>query len=44
MKRCPIFQEHQFNYDAKASSIDKSVFRCLCGEEEIVYEDSGTGA
>lgn len=41
---CPIYNEHQFNYDAKLSSADKSVFTCLCGQEIIESEDAGTGA
>lgn len=41
---CPIYNDHQFDYDAHASSADKSVFKCLCGKEVIEQEDCGTGA
>ncbi len=40
---CPIFQEHQFNYDPESSDISKSVFRCLCGADITEHEDCGTG-
>lgn len=41
---CPIYNEHQFIYDAVSSSTDKSVFKCLCGQEVTEHEDAGTGA
>ncbi len=40
---CPIFKEHQFNYEAEQSDISRSVFRCLCGAEVTENEDCGTG-
>ncbi len=40
---CPIFQEHQFDYDAEQSSVSKSVFQCLCGSQITENEDAPSG-
>lgn len=42
--KCPVFEEHQFNYNFELSGVDKSVFTCVCGAEEVEHEDAGTGA
>lgn len=42
--RCPIFEYHQYNYNADSSTVDKSVFTCPCGAEQVEHEDAGTGA
>lgn len=41
---CPIFEEHEFNYSAELSGVDKSVWSCICGEQQVEFEDAGTGA
>lgn len=43
MDNCSIYETHQFIYDADRSGIDKSVFVCICGREQIEHEDTGTG-